>query len=145
MNLSDNFTLEQLTASSVALRKGISNVPDADQIENLKLLAATLEQVQFLLGSPLSIDSAFRCPKLNSAVGGAATSAHLEGYAADFTCISFGEPIVICKVIESSGIHFDQCIQEGTWVHLSAAPSMRQQVLTATFVNGKATYSQGLT
>lgn len=143
-NLSNSFTLEQLTASTIALKRGISNVPNADQIENLKLLAATLDDVQQLLGSPLYIDSGFRCPKLNSAVGGSASSAHLEGYAADFVCPAFGSPLDICKAIEGSGIHFDQCIQEGTWTHLSVDPRMRQQTLTAHFDNGKASYTTGI-
>lgn len=145
MNLSNSFTLEQLTASGIALKRGISNVPTDEQIANLTELAQTLDQVQLLLGSPLYIDSAFRCPKLNSAVGGAATSAHLEGYAADFVCPSFGDPRAICEAIGGSQIHFDQCIQEGTWVHLSVDPRMRQQTLTAHFdASGKATYTNGL-
>lgn len=142
MNLSDNFTLEQLTASSIALRKGISNVPSADTIENLKLLAQTLERVQELLG-PLHIDSAYRSIRVNQAVGGSSHSAHIDGYAADIVATGRG-PREVCEVIAGSGIPFDQLIQEGTWTHLSIDPRMRGEILTAHFLNGKVAYTQGL-
>src|SRR5260221_11889398 len=144
MNLSDNFTLEQLTVSAVALRKGIPNVPSADNIENLKALAQTLERVQELLGVTLHIDSAYRSIRVNLAVGGSSHSAHIDGYACDFTAPSFGSPIEVCKAIEGSGIHFDQLIQEGKWTHISVDPKMRQEILTAHFLNGKVAYTQGL-
>ena len=142
MNLSDNFTLEQLTASGIALRKGIPNVPSADNIENLKVLAQTLERVQELLG-PLHIDSAYRSIRVNLAVGGSSHSAHIDGYAADIVAPGRG-PREVCEVIAGSGIHFDQLIQEGTWTHISVDPKMRQEVLTAHFLNGKVAYTKGL-
>jgi len=143
MNLSNNFTLEELTASSIGTRKGIPNVPDADEIENLKVLAQTLERIRELLG-PIHIDSAFRSPKINSAVGGSPHSAHLEGYAADFVAPSFGSPLDVCKAIEGAGIPFDQLIMEGAWTHISIDPRERQQTLTAHFSDGKVTYTGGL-
>lgn len=143
MNLSDHFTLEELTASSVALRKGIPNVPNDEQIANLTVLAQTLERIRDLLG-PIHIDSAFRSPKVNSAVGGSLTSAHLDGYAADIVCPGFGTPEEVCQAIESSGIPFDQLIYEGSWTHISVDPKMRQEVLTAHFAGGKVTYTEGV-
>jgi hypothetical protein len=142
MNLSDNFTLEQLTASAIALRKGIANVPSADTIENLKLLAQTLERVQKLLG-PIHIDSAYRSIRVNLAVGGSSHSAHLDGYAADIVAAGRG-PREVCEAIAGAGIPFDQLIQEGTWTHLSVDPRMRGEILTAHFLNGKVAYTQGL-
>ena len=145
MNLSNNFTLEELTFSQTAVRKGLDNTPNDEQIANLTELAQSLERVQQLLGSPLHIDSAFRSPKVNSAIGGASTSAHLEGYAGDFTCPGFGTPKEVCEALKDSGIPFDQLIFENSWVHLSVAPRMRGEVLTASFSNGKASYTTGLT
>src|SRR5689334_15932185 len=113
--LSNSFTLEQLTASTTALKRGIDNVPNDEQVANLTELAQTLERVRELLGHELYIDSAFKCPKLNTAVGGSVNSAHLEGYAADFVCPEFGSPLDVCKAIQGSGISFDQLIMEGTW------------------------------
>lgn len=140
MNLSNSFTLEQFTFSETAIRKGLDNTPNDEQIANLTDLAQSLERVQQLLG-PLHISSAFRSPKVNAAIGGSSTSAHMEGYAADFTCPSFGTPLEVCKAIAASDLSFDQLIQEGTWAHLSIDPRMRRELLTATFSGGKATYS----
>jgi putative chitinase len=64
----------------------------------------------------------------------------MDGLAADFTCAKFGKPIDIVKVLFKSGIKVDKVIEEGTWVHVSFDPKMRQQFLTATFINGKPSY-----
>ena len=144
MRLTEHFMLEELVRSEIAVRKGLDNTPTEDIIQNLNILAGALERVRDLLGGPIFISSAYRSPKVNSAVGGSKTSAHLEGLAADFVCPSFGTPKEICIEIAASGLAFDQLIYEGSWVHLSVDPRYRQQVLTAVFSNGKATYSQGI-
>lgn len=144
MQLSDHFTLEELTFSSTAQRLGIDNTPAPEIAAHLTTLAAGLEKVRALLGGPMRIDSGYRCPALNTAVGGAKASAHLEGYAADFVCPSFGTPLQIVKAIEASDIQFDKCIQEGTWVHISFAPDARRILLTAHFGPNGTTYTQGV-
>ena len=145
MNLSNSFTLEALTFSETAIRKDLDNTPNDEQISNLTELAQALERVVYLLGYPIHISSAFRSTKVNSAVGGSPTSAHMEGYAADFTCQAFGSPLEVCKYIAQSGIDFDQCIVEGgAWCHLSIDPRMRRETLTATFTGGKPVYTPGL-
>lgn len=144
MTLTDHFTLAELTRSSVAERKGIDNsVPDR-LLPHLFILAVGLEQVRALLGFPLHIDSGYRCPALNAAVGGAKQSAHMDGFAADFICPAFGDPLSIVKVIEASAIKFDKCIQEGSWVHISFDPAMRRELLTAHFSDQGTTYTQGV-
>lgn len=142
--LSEHFTLEEMTASDVAIRKGIDNTPDAAIVANLTELAGCLEQVRALLGVPMHINSAYRSPKVNAAVGGSTTSAHMTGEAADFVAPGFGTPQDIAKAIVASDIQFDQLIYEGTWVHFGIRGDMRRQVLTANFSGGKATYSQGI-
>jgi len=142
MNLSNNFTLEALTFSEYAVRHNIDNTPNADQIINLTDLSNALERVQSLLGFPLNIHSAYRSPKVNAAVGGSPTSAHMEGYAADFTCSSFGTPLEVCQAISSSDIHWDQLIHEyKSWCHLSVDPRMRAMRLTK---NTGEPYVEGL-
>jgi hypothetical protein len=144
-NLSTHFTLEELTGSSTAVRLGIDNAIPAELLSNLQNVATGLELVRALLGNiPMSIDSGYRCAALNKAVGGASDSAHMQGYAADFICPSFGVPLDIVKAIQASAIQFDQLIQEGTWVHISFDPRTRMEVLTATFTNGVASYKQGV-
>ena len=140
MKLTENFSLEEFTQSDTALRLGIKNIASPTIIGHLKTLAEGLEQVRKVLGYPIFINSGYRSPELNKAVGGANTSAHLQGYAADFTCRKFGTPDDIVKVIQKSGIKYDQLICEGTWVHISFAPELRQQTLRALFNGGKVTY-----
>jgi putative chitinase len=142
--LSRYFTLSELTFSSTATRLGIDNTPTSDIVANLTDTAQHMDIVRTLLGKPIHVDSGYRSPVLNSAVKGASNSAHLTGHAVDFVCPDFGTPLQICAAIVQAGIKFDQLIQEGTWVHISFAPEMRQQVLTAKYVNGRTQYTQGL-
>lgn len=137
-----NFSIEELCFSETAVRLGINNTPSVLALDNLNILIAGLEQVRTVLNNkPLNINSGYRGPTLNRAVGGASSSAHCFGFAADFTCRSFGTPEQIVKAILSSDIKYDQLIYEGTWVHISFHPQMRQQALNANFSNGKVSYS----
>ncbi len=131
MRLTPNFSLEQLTYSETAERERIDNTPGADILDNLRLLADGLERVRALTGYPLDISSGYRSPELNQRVGGAKTSQHTLGLAADFTCAEFGPPADIIKAIRDAGIEFDQCILEyAKWVHISFSKAPRGRVLT---------------
>lgn len=141
--LTTHFTSEELCFSSTAVAHGLDNTPTPEVLDHLKVLAEGLEQVRTILGAPMHIDSGYRCPDLNKLVRGVPTSAHVSGYAADFICPTVGSPLDIVHNLQASPIKFDQVIQEGTWVHISFAPTMRQQVLTAHFNGGKATYTHG--
>jgi hypothetical protein len=141
-----NFALDEFTASQEATRHNINNTPSAKVVENLRMLATLLEQVRELLGSnSIRISSGYRCLALNQHIGSSHTSAHIFGYAADFTCPSFGSPITVAKKIAESNLKFDQLIYEGTWIHISCDPKNRRQLLTATFKGGKAFYTVGIT
>lgn len=146
MRLSPNFTLAQLTHSDTAQARGIVNQPDQLQTANLVCLAQTLELVMSLLGAPLSISSAYRCPELNAAVGGASGSRHALGLAVDFTCPQFGTPLAAARTIADSALEFDQLIHEyGRWVHLGLAPAAnvpRRQTLTV--CSARSGYVDGL-
>ena len=142
MNLTEHFTLEELTFSQTATRKGIENVPSEAVKHNLETLAKGLERIRAILLSPLHISSGYRSFDLNKLIGGSTKSAHMDGYAADFTAPAFGNPEAIVKTLKRSMLKCDQVIMEGTWVHVSFAPAMRNQFLTATFKNGVATYSE---
>jgi zinc D-Ala-D-Ala carboxypeptidase len=121
MRLSENFSLEELTASETAARKGIDNTPSEEVINNLKRLAAALQEVRALLNHrAILVSSGYRSPELNQAVGGSATSDHCKGLAADFICPSYGTPNDIIRAIAASGLSFKQVIREfDRWVHLS--------------------------
>jgi hypothetical protein len=135
MNLTEHFTLEELIRSDYATRKYIDNRPDADILENLKILAQGLERIRRILCVPLIISSGYRCPKLNTAIGGSRSSAHMQGLAADFTAPAYGDPTeVVAALIErKSDINYDQVILEfpdrGGWVHVGFADSPRGQAL----------------
>ena len=142
--LSPHFSLSEALLSQTATRMGITNEPDADTLPNMVAAAAGMEQVRAILGYSIRVNSWLRTLRLNRAVGSRDSSSHVTGWAIDFICPSYGSPIEICKTIAASGIGFDQLINEQGWVHISFSPAYRMEVLTATFVNGKATYSKGL-
>ena len=156
MNLSQNFTLDELTFSETAARNGIDNTPPDDVLENLQVLAAGLEDVRALLGGkPVNVSSGYRCAALNAYIGGSFTSAHMSGFAADFTCRGFGSPLDVARKIASvnahlfgigNGIAFDQLIVEfGRWVHISFDPKLRGEVFTAVrLASGRTEYRPGL-
>ena len=131
MNLSEHFTLEELTATS---HREFDNTPNATEIANLTRLAATLEQVKTLLGGkPVMINSGFRSKQVNDSVGSKDTSQHRIGCAADIRVPGM-TPNEVVKAIMASDIGYDQLIREfDSWTHISV-PDMiarppRKQVL----------------
>ena len=129
--LSNNFSLAEFIESDTAMRLKIRNVPSPKVLERLRNTAEGMERVRDILRDvPILVSSGYRSPALNKAVGGSATSDHMDGDACDFRAPAFGPPIHICHAIVKSGLRFDQLIEEGTWVHISFGPRMRQQVLT---------------
>ena len=131
MQLSEHFTLEEATFSDTAVRLDINNQPSPEQLENMKVTANGMEAIRKLLGKPIKVNSWLRLPALNQAIGGAAKSSHMDGWAIDFTCPSYGDPYTVAKALKESNIQLDQCIHEfGRWVHVSFAPEMRGQKLT---------------
>lgn len=143
--LSPHFTLEELTYSENAVRLSIDNSPTPAILTNLRILASNLEKVRVILWHPMLISSGYRCPELNAKTPGSSkTSAHMTGFAADFTCAGYGTPLAICKLLAQQLTDFDQIIQEGSWVHISFAPENRKLLTTAHFVNGEPVYTHGI-
>lgn len=126
--LSPHFSLEELSSTS---HRELDNTPSPAVVDVLRDTALRMEAVRSLLGdAPIHVNSGYRSPAVNKAVGGVADSAHLTGHACDFIAPSFGDPIDICKHLAASALQFDQVIEEGTWVHISFAQPMRRQLLT---------------
>jgi hypothetical protein len=125
MNLTPNFTLDELTASESAERNGWDNSPNDAELENLKRLADFLEQVKVVLGGkPVMINSAFRSKKVNDSVGSKDTSQHRIGCAADIRVPGITPDEVVRKII-ASGISYDQVIREfDRWTHISIPNSV---------------------
>lgn len=131
MLISPHFTLDEMTVSQLAAREGLDNNPPAEARANLQLLCNSLEQVRALFGAPVIVSSGYRSPAVNQRIGGARTSQHLQGLAADFTVFGMSPREVVRRVSESA-IPFDQLILEfDNWVHLAVSRGVpRRQVLT---------------
>ena len=147
MNLTEHFTLAEMTASQTAARKGIRNVPGEREIAALKLLCEkVLEPVREHFGCPVLISSAYRSPRLNTAIGGSASSQHCKGEAADFTVYGVADVDVAQWIWRK--LNYDQLILEFPpegWVHVSySAHRMRNQELTAKRKGGRTVYLPGL-
>jgi uncharacterized protein YcbK (DUF882 family) len=134
MNLSPNFTLDELIASQTAARKGLDNTPNATEVANLVRVAALLEEVRTLLNKPILINSGFRSKAVNDAVGSRDTSQHRIGCAADIRVPGM-TPREVVEACIAANIGYDQIIEEfGSWTHISvpntASTAPRKQALT---------------
>ena len=127
------FTIKELIKSTTATAKKIDNTPTKEVEDNLtKLVDKILDPLREAYGKPIKVNSGYRCPKLNRAVGGSATSQHVLGQAADITGGSKLENKILFDLIKSLKLPFDQLIWEngGVWVHVSFGPRNRRQVLS---------------
>lgn len=147
--LTKNFTLAELTKSQTGARRGLDNTPSPAIEKNLKNLAETiLQPLREKIAKPIVINSGYRSPAVNSAVGGSATSAHRFGHAVDLVIPSYagGDVKKLCqyivKFLKDNNIAFDQVIYEfDAWVHIgikSGNNKQRGQVIT---INRKGTFN----
>lgn len=133
--LSRFFTLEELTHSDKAISLGLDNTPNHEQLQNLTETAQHADMVREFLGHPMLVESGFRSPKVNAALKGSTFSAHMLGYAIDFTCPKFGTPREVFNALKNFKCDYDQLILEkpdspnGGWVHISFEPRARGQAL----------------
>lgn len=125
MQISEHFSLQELSVSELAVRNGWDNSPSPQELENLTRLAQLLEQVRALLGKPIVINSAFRSKQVNDGVGSKDSSQHRIGCAADIRVVGMN-PDEVCRAIIASEIQYDQIIREfydpekgGGWTHIS--------------------------
>ena len=149
MKLSENFTLDELTKSQEAIRLGIPNEPNEEQILNLKILCEKiLQPIRDFYGMPVSVSSGFRSPELCKAIGSSSTSQHTRGEAADFEIFSIANKALAEFIV--ANLDYDQCILEfwnenepnSGWVHCSYSSKYnRRQYLKADKVDGKIVYS----
>jgi len=150
MNLSKNLTLKEVTKSNTAIRKGINNEPNAEQLENLKVLATEVfQKIRDHFGVPIKVTSGFRSEALNKAVKGSKTSDHMKGCAIDIDMD--GTPdITNAQVFNfiKDNLTFRQLIWEfgndtnPDWVHVSyVAGGNKKEVLRASKKGGKTIYT----
>jgi putative chitinase len=117
MNLTDHFTLEELTHTD---HRELDNTPNDAELENIKRLAEFLEELKTVLGGkPIMVNSAFRSKAVNDAVGSKDTSQHRVGCAADIRVPAM-TPDQVVRAIIASDLKFDQVIREfDRWTHVS--------------------------
>jgi len=149
MILSQNFTLQELTYSDTAIRKGMDNTPNEEQIENLRLVCNNiLEKVRSHFNLPVVVSSGYRSVAVCEAVGSSAKSQHTKGQAADFEIFGIPNKEVADWIVNN--IDYDQCILEfwnenepnSGWVHCSFSNAgNRRQYLKAQKIDGKIVYS----
>ena len=152
MQLTANFSLHEMTKSETALRHGLDNTPGEEEIENLRRLCEqVLQPIRDAYGRGVKVNSGFRHPDVNAAVGGSRTSDHTKGMAADIEIPGVAN-YDLAKYIEQY-FEYTQLILEfytpgipdSGWVHVSYDPNnLKKQSLTAMRENGKTVYKPGL-
>ena len=143
MNLSEHFTLDEMTVSQEAVRSGLRNEPNAAQTEALRVLCVNvLEPLRARIKRPIVVSSGFRSKTINTRIGGSANSQHCKGEAADITVPGM-DPADVMDLIRALRLPFDQVIDEfGRWVHVSHSlrSGQRGEVLMAYRAGGKSEY-----
>lgn len=149
MNLTPNFTLKELIESPTAKKLGIDNTPTEEHLANMKYVCEKiLEPARAHFGKPVTVNSCYRGPALNKAIGGSSSSQHMKGEAVDFEIKGVTNKILADWVSEN--VEFDQVILEfynpaeganSGWVHASVKKTgNRKQKLVAMKDGTKTVY-----
>lgn len=146
------FTLNELTRSATAVRKGINNSPSALIKSNLEaIIEKVLDPLREKWGKPIIVTSGYRCPKLNTIIGGASGSQHMKGEAVDIRTATDtrDENMKLLKILLKSDIVYDQVISEYVdaqgrpdWIHISYKKNGGNRMKKTTCLNGK--YTSGI-
>ena len=149
MSLTENFSLEELTKSQTAVRKGIDNTPGPEHQDNLKSLCEMiLQPIRDHFGQVVSVSSGYRSPELCTAIGSSAKSQHAKGEASDFEIFGVSNKELADYIDQN--LDYDQLILEywkgedepnSGWVHCSYTDgNNRKQYLRAYKENGSTKY-----
>lgn len=152
MQLTNNFSLKELTVSDTATRLGLDNTPNETVILNLKALAENiLQPVREHYGKSVKVNSGYRAPEVNAAVGGSKTSDHCKGQAADIEINGVANGDLAQYIVDNFKFtqvileFYKQGVPDSGWVHVSYDMNdLKCQVLTATKKDGKTVYLPGL-
>jgi uncharacterized protein YcbK (DUF882 family) len=131
MKISEHISYDEATLSPTAIRNGISNQPNEQELTNMKLVAENcFEPLRKMWGKPIKVNSFFRSQSLNQLVGGSPLSQHTKGQAIDITTGSKTENKKLFELAKT--LDFDQLINEYdfSWLHISYKSSgNRKQIL----------------
>ena len=152
MKLSPNFSLAEMTKSDTALRLDMDNTPGDEEIANMIALCENvLQKVREHFAKGVKVNSGFRHPNVNAAVGGSKTSDHCKGMAADIEIPGVANADLAEWIVENCEFRqvilefYTPGIPDSGWVHVSYNPDdNKKQVLTAMKENGKTVYKPGL-
>jgi zinc D-Ala-D-Ala carboxypeptidase len=152
MKLSSNFSLAEMTKSDTALRLDMENTPGDEEISNMTALCDNvLQKVRDHYGMGVKVNSGFRHPDVNAAVGGSKTSDHCKGMAADIEIPGIANADLAQWIVDNCEFRqvilefYTPGIPDSGWVHVSYNPDdNKKQVLTAMKENGKTVYKVGL-
>ena len=152
MKLSNNFSLKEMTKSQTALRRGIENEPGEEEQANLQQLCEqVLQKVRDHFGKPVTINSGYRSPELNSAIGGSKTSDHCKGMAADIEISGISNYEIAdwikgnCEFRQLILEFYTPGVADSGWVHVSYNYEENdKKVMTALKENGRTVYKLGL-
>ena len=148
--ISEHISYKEGTSSITAIRRGIDNIPNDEQLDNMELIAEKVfEPLREFVGGPIKINSFFRSVKLNKTIGGSSKSQHCKGQAIDiddtFGVVANSDMYDYIK----NNLDFDQMIWEfgddenPNWVHVSyvSKEDNRKRCLRAYKGNGKTLYN----
>lgn len=139
------FKLDEFVRSNTAKAKKIDNTPNEVIIEHLKALVDnTLDPLREKWGKPIHVNSGYRCPALNKAVGGATNSGHMYGFAADIDAGSKTSNQKLWHLVLDNNIPFTKMIneQDYSWLHIAFdAKNISKIKLKAVKKNGKWVYT----
>lgn len=152
MKLSQNLSLNEVTKSNTAMRRGIDNTPSEEHLENLKYVAEKVFQpIREYFGVPIYISSGYRSQALNEAIGGSPRSFHSHGMALDLDQDGRNRGVSNSDVFYfiKDNLQFTELIWEfgdetnPNWVHVAIAPGREDEkkIKIAEKVNNKTTYS----
>lgn len=124
--ITQHFKYSELNHSGYAASNGMRNVAEGYAKENQEWLAIVLETIRNHFNVPMTITSGYRSPKVNKAVGGSPTSAHMHGSAADVVFADVAKNTLaqrkrayeVARYLESIGVKYDQIIWYPTWIHI---------------------------
>ena len=126
MQLSDHFTLSELTKSSTAERMGIANEPGSTEVESLIMVCdKVLEPVRNHYGIAFAPNSGFRCLELNQAIGSSDNSQHVAGEAVDFEVVGVPNKEMALWIMDNCDFDqlilefYKECVPDSGWVHCS--------------------------
>ena len=149
MKISDHITYAEAIHSNTAKRKQIDNTPNEKQVECMKIIAESIfEPLRDWVGGPIKVNSFFRSPSLNEAIGGSSSSQHCKGQAMDIDDVYGRKSNAEMYHYIKEKLDYDQLIWEfGTdmspnWVHVSyvSKDENRNRCLKAYKENGKTKY-----